>query len=359
MSTPPAISLAAVDDSFDDWDADALRYEAQAEAVRENIRCGKPATPLTKMALAPAIVPSTGRSIASLEPMPHRTRTGLYPALATRSALFGVARADPSGPDLPLHTVPAHLHYHLEYEGPRLSVRDKSIWEAAIDLGKESGLPAGAAMPMPLRTIGDRLGLASTGGDQLDWIWDGLKRLEKARVAFDSPTGQRIAGPLLGSVEMHSGAVAVSFDPGVTKHLIGRDMQFRIDTKRRRTLGSGLARWLHDFLSSHNEPEPMDLKYLRNLCGYEAKKRRFPADLEKAMGEITQKASGLAKGFKINRSGKDSDMWTLEVTQGHEKPSFIPATRAARTGGGGSAQAKGAAAGGGTPAARRRGGVAL
>ena len=359
MSTPPAFSLAAVDDSFEDWHADALLYEAQAEAAREKIRCGKPATPLGKIALAPATSPSTGRPAESLEAMPRRKNTGLYPALATRSALFGVARADPSGADLPLHAVPAHRHYHLECEGPRLSVRDKSIWEATIDLGKESGLPAGAATPMPLRTIANRLGLASTGGDQLDWIWDGLKRLERVRVIFDSPTGQRIAGTLLGSVEMQGGAVAVSFDPDIAKHLIGRDMQFRIDTKRRRTLDIGLARWLHDFLSSHNEFEPMDLKYLRSLCGYEAKKRRFPADLEQAMEEVTQKASGLAKGFKINRSGRDSDMWTLEVTQGDEKPSFVPATRAARTGGGGPAQAKGAAAGGGTPVARRRGGVAL
>lgn len=360
MTTTPT-QPAAPDEGWGNY-LEEMAAELAAKAAAKQGTAGnakQAATP--KLYLASAAMPAaqaTSLVLAapaqSFDPMPNRRKTGHYPALASRSALFGIGRPRPNDPDLPLAPMAAHANYHLEYEGPRLTLHDKAVWEAAIDLAKASGRLAGADVSIPLRAIATQMKLASSGGPQLDSIWGRIKRLERARVSFTTPTGHRVNGALLGSATKQGQSVAIAFDPAIARHLLGRgDDQFAIDAARRRLLGSGLAQWAHDFISMQNDVATLDLRHLRRLCGYEGEKRHFSAALDKALEEVACNAPTLLKSHKINRNGQDSDDWTVDMAKGTEEPSFASATRPRKP------AANGAPSAPATPPKKRRGGVAL
>lgn len=260
--------------------------------------------------------------------LPHAAKADLFPAIFSRSALFRVSGADDSAiaPDAsdPGIVIAAQGGVNLRIKGPWPRMRDKAVWEVALEMAKASP-DASAPIPVSLSKFADRLGYADKGSDTLAWIWTSLRRLSLCQVEFDSPSpsGQPLVGNLLAAARETTFGKEIAIDPAFASRLLDEDFQFVIDRARRATLSTALARWLHDFLSTHSGPRrPLDVPYLRALCGYAGKNKRFPNELERALVELAQKAPGILSSHSFSKPTRSSDGWTVSLVYGQEKRRF-------------------------------------
>lgn len=263
-------------------------------------------------------------------PMPQKL--GRYPGLLARSAVFRIGRA---GAEIERSEIACYgSEYGAVYEGPRLGMRDKSIWEYALRAAKEQG-HAGVEMPLPTTCIAAAIG-GGDSGPALARIGDSLLRLSHARIDYRLPGGCSGSASLLGSARKTPAGWRISFDPGLVA-LLGEDKQFEIDTDRRKLLSSDLAKWLHDFMSTHKSGYAggFKLRDLAELCGWRSDAGKFPSRLREALGELSRHCPALVKSFEIQGGKRDSSMWRVHIDKGPEPECFeVPAkkTRLAKPG---------------------------
>jgi hypothetical protein len=126
---------------------------------------------------------------------------------------------------------------------------------------------------------------------------------------------------MLASARREGKARLVALDPGFALALYTHDMRGLVDAKRRARLPTSMARWLHDFVASHEQnPEPFTLAYIRGLCGYAGAPRRFPALLDEALRDLAKAAPELLEAHAIDRRSRSSDKWGITMTRGSERP---------------------------------------
>jgi hypothetical protein len=299
--------------------------EGDADLAAPARQIGEPlAAAPAKRRKGPARV-EAGRPVLTL---PHASKLDLIPAVFSRGALFRVGGSDDKPIAAPAGkaatAIEAQGGINLTLAGPWPRMRDKAVWEIAIEMAKASP-DAGSPIPVNLSEFAKRLGYVDKGGATLDWIWASLLRLSHCRVEFDSPsaTGPRLAGKLLLSARKMGARMEIEIDPAFLPRLLGEDFQFFIDRERRARLSTALARWLHDFLSTHStQSRPFGLPYLRGLCGYGASKRRFPADLDRALAELVLVAPEILASYSFDKATRSSDRWTLALVCGVEKRRF-------------------------------------
>lgn len=283
-----------------------------------------PSTKPKKLRRGPARMAAPAPGIA----LPHASKLDLFPAVFSRSALFRVSGSDDPAEPAQRGAVPVAIDAQggvsLTLLGPWPRMRDKAVWEIALEMAKGS---ANAASPLPvnLSEFATRLGYADKGGQTLDWIWASLRRLSFCQVALESPSssGPRLAGSLLLAARESGGRKEIEVDSTFASRLLGEDFQFAINRARRATLSTALAQWLHDFLSTHStQGRPFDLPYLRSLCGYGLDKRRFPAELEKALAHLADKAPEVLASYSFEKGTRSSDGWRVALVCGPEKRRF-------------------------------------
>lgn len=253
-------------------------------------------------------------------PIPNHNKLNHYPGLFHRSGLFSVGRA---GDGHRTEEVKSQGRYGLAVDGPSLSMHDKAVWEAVIDIAKERGHDLSKPLRTSLSEIARKCGAEFTGSRTTAAVREGLGRLSRTNLECSLDQAGRVKGRILAGVEIGSHGASVSFDPELMAALLGADFNFHIDIQRRGLLSGSLARWMHDFLSTHSQSRPMTLKYVRELCGYTSDPKRFPAALADAMEELMSKAPGLVSAFDIDRKTRTSDFWTLQIVRGPELPKFV------------------------------------
>ena len=261
--------------------------------------------------------------------MPMRDKPEHFPAFMSRSALFRAGRSGDSSTrgdaDIPAQGCA------IRTVGARLSMRDKAIWEVAIQLAKEQSQDMSKPYFVSLRDVSKRLGDSNMGGDALEAIWQGLVRLCSVTIHFTA-RGTSGAGSMLSTAVKKDGKCYIRLNPDFVLPALANDIQFRIRSKRRNALSMALSQWLHDFLSTHTEARDLDVGYLRSLCGYDGPAKNYPAKLRQAMAELASKVPELVASFEIVRCGRNSDGWKLRIVRGAEKPEFTMPTSTARTG---------------------------
>lgn len=257
--------------------------------------------------------------------VPNRAKTDHFPGFMSRSALFRAAQTSNLVEEQPVQ-IPAQ-GCSIQVLGPRLSMRDKAVWEIAIQLAKETSIDMSQPFTISLREFVRRLGETDTSGAGLESIWQCLRRLSLARISFDIKGHCTGHGSIFSTAIKRAGVCYVRLNPDFVAQALTRDIQFKIDSPRRNSLAMHLAQWLHDFFSTHDPfKRDMDIAYLRNLCGYSGPKRNFPAKLQSAMTELSKAAPGLIQSFELIKATRDSDQWLLKVTRGSEIPRFeLPA----------------------------------
>ena len=265
---------------------------------------------------------ATTNAPAIPSPIPFKDKPGHYPALFHRSTLFGVARADAAS----IRTgegVKAQGEYDLVASGPRLTLHDKSVWEALVDIAKEQDHDLAKPLRTSLSEVARRCGAKFTGSRVTKAVSDGIQRMCMTSLTVRLGGAGIVSGRLLAGFTSDSHGTSIHFDPGLATALLGSDLNFKIDAARRRSLDTALAQWLHDFISTHGEGRSITLGYLRELAGFEANAKRFPANLNAAILDLKEHAPGLVLGFSITKSTRSSDHWTLSIQRGPEAPSFV------------------------------------
>lgn len=306
-------------DDYDDWDESEYAWQPAPAPV--------PSGPSKGARLAPN---KSTRPIVEAETIgpsvPHKRKPKNFPGFIARSALFRV-----SAPNEEFGS-PTEVKAQgcvLILSGPKLSMRDKHVWETAIQIAKERSPRIGDAFEIELRDLAKRMGSSNFGGRALASLWDSLEKLARCRVEFQIGESCTGVGSLLATAFRENGRLYLRLNPDFAIPALSGDKQFLFDQARRSKLSSSLGQWLHDFFSTHKESRGMDLLYLRALCGYEGVPRNFPGKLRSAMQELIEVAPSLVSSFEIEETGRCSNSWKLKVVLGEEKPSFLPAQRIA------------------------------
>lgn len=251
--------------------------------------------------------------------LPHRSKPDQYPAFMARSALFSASKHGAALP--PATALKAQGNYGLRVGGPRLGMRDKAVWEAAMQVAKETN-DISQDIPVGLADLARRLGLEEANGATCAWLRDSLARLAQTDVEVELQSQTR-AGKLLASARVGGRACAIRLDLTLSLSILEEDFQFNINSSRRRSLNGSLAQWLHDFISTHSAyGGRITLAYLRELCGFEGQSKRFPSLLNAALVELAKKAPELVVGHSFKKVGRSSDKWEVDIQRGQEMPSF-------------------------------------
>lgn len=282
----------------------------------------KRSAPQSPIATAP-LTPSSPQ--ASSPPMPHKSRPAHFPGFIARSAMFRVTRQNKILPQLTQISIAGGS---MSICGPLLCMRDKAVWETAIQIAKERANNVGEAFDIELRDFARRMGSSDHSGKALDSIWASLERLAQVRVEFEIIKEKcKGIGSLLASAIKTGGRAYVRLNPDFALAALVGGKQFRFNTARRNALPSSLAQWLHDYYTTHKIAEEVDLKYLRGLCGYDGVARNFPTKLREAMDELTNAAPSLIESYSVIDTTRSSDAWKLLVVFGSETPEFLPPGR--------------------------------
>lgn len=267
-----------------------------------------------------------------------------FPSMFARSSIFRVGRG--KGLVLPPQEIATYARLRVVFEGPRLTMRDKRVWEQAVAAAKQHGF-SGDEFELSLSSLARALNAAPTGA-ALRSIVESLERLAKARIKYVIDERARGEAALLGSFLKRPGSGwRVSLDPGLHAAMF-EDLQFPTNLARRERLSTDLARWLHDFFATHKKgyEEGIPVETLRRLCGYDAEACHFPKFLRGALAELTEVAPELIAAFRIQRVGRHGKDWKAFVTRGSEVAAFkLPAEDERRSRARASHKAKGAGKG--------------
>lgn len=258
----------------------------------------------------------------SCVPIPFANKPGHFPGLMQRSSLFSVGRTS-RGADSLGSTPKSQGSYNLAVTGPRLSMHDKALWEALVDIAKERNHDLTQPLRTSLSDIARRCGATFTGSRTTTAAREGLERLVKTQITCQIGQAGTVTGRLLGDCQFTPHGTIAMFDTDFAATLLGSDLNFQVNLATRRELDSSLAQWMHDFMSTHSETRSLTFKHLRELCGFGAQAKRFPASLLAAMDELKTKAPGIVAGYSVTKTTKDSDWWELRITRGSDLPKFV------------------------------------
>lgn len=283
-------------------------------------------------AAAPVGVATQGSTTAqqALAAWPPRDRVGLYPSLFSRSALFQVGRGKRGARWPATRKVACQGEHELEATGPRLSTRDKAVWEFAIDRARAAG-QIGEEFELPLRACALALGAKKDRSSKsLDRVFESLERLASTQLDFKFASGESGSCKLLARAAMRGKACVVALDPALGA-LLAADFLFEIDVARRQKLGSDIAKWLHDFHSTHEQFDGTFLVgTLRELCGYEAQEGHFSGQLVAALNDAKASAPGIVAGFEVSKPKAKAGAWKVSVARGDAAARFEMPERARR-----------------------------
>lgn len=313
----------------DDWDLPQAPRPTAIETTTKTKSTSKKSPAVVSVAQSSAPDPTIASSRLATT-LPHRSKVDHYPAFLARGALFSASKhASPLAPNTPIKSQGS---YNMRASGGRLRMRDKAVWEAAMQVAKESG-DAGRDIPVSLSDLARRMGLQNPNGATLAWIWASLERLARTNVEV-TLHGQVHAGRMLESATSDGRAHTIRVDLAWTIAILEQDFQFKLNSARRHMLSGSLAKWLHDFVSTHaSYDRKLTIGYLRDLCGFDGQSRRFPSLLDAALLELSTTAPELIAGHTVKKIGRSSDKWELDIKRGQESPSFCkPKARATLSG---------------------------
>jgi hypothetical protein len=315
---------------WDDWPTEEPGYAPPSAAPCVGAMAPSKSALYSPAATAPAW--GEKRSVAApmavpALPFPCHARPSHFPTLFARSGLFSAQRQPRAGAT-PTQTlvIKGQMHHSVEFEGPRLSMNDKAVYEAVVRLAKARKQDLRAPMRSSLTAIANEMGWSAHGGRDLDWVGRGLERLAQSTVCLQLSNKSRETGKLLESVTKDALGIEIAFDSTFALAAFGDGQQFRIDSARRARLGSPLAQWLHDFLSTHKEGHPLTLSYLQELCGSEASRKRFCRALREAAASLCVIAPELVTSFVIDDFRRSSEDWTIKFQRGAEACDFFSAS---------------------------------
>jgi hypothetical protein len=153
----------------------------------------------------------------------------------------------------------------VNFKGEQLNQDDLTLWMALIHLTK--GKPLGSAVTLSAHSILKAMDL-STGGDQHKQLHEGIRRLNGGSVQI-THLKKKYIGTLIKEAfqDEETGHYAIVLNPNLIQ-LFGDTQWTAVDWQQRLVLRrKPLAQALHAYFSSHKNPFPVTLEFLRKLTG--------------------------------------------------------------------------------------------
>ncbi|PMS16546.1 hypothetical protein C0Z18_23625 [Trinickia dabaoshanensis] len=262
----------------------------------------------------PGIVRATGRGFAPAADWP--IGLPMVPNLVSRSALFSCVRTVvPNEPDEDASAprivgvviekrVASTSQYKVVYRGEVLNQADGEVWQVAILTARQAGaagLPVTFSLNEWCRVLNRRENDQRTNTA----IVRSLKRLMGAFLMVENrESGEDVWVNLIERVKRDptSGRYMISINPLIVS--LFTDDVTEIDLRRKARLRSSLAKWMHDYFSTHSHPIPMALERLQELSGMAANTalRNVRIKVREAIEELqTCEPPLFAKGTVIER----------------------------------------------------------
>jgi hypothetical protein len=225
----------------------------------------------------PGIVRASGRGFAPAADWP--IGLPMVPNLVSRSALFSCVRTvvpneqdeDAAVPRIVGVVIEKRVastsQYKVVYRGEVLNQADGEVWQVAILSARQAGaagLPVTFSLNEWCRVLNRRENDQRTNTA----IVRSLKRLMGAFLMVENrESGEDVWVNLIERVKRdpNSGRYMISINPLIVS--LFTDDVTEIDLRRKARLRSSLAKWMHDYFSTHSHPIPMALERLQDLSG--------------------------------------------------------------------------------------------
>ncbi|TAM29604.1 MAG: hypothetical protein EPN59_11695 [Paraburkholderia sp.] len=222
----------------------------------------------------PGIVRAAGRGFAPAADWP--ASLPMVPNLVSRSALFSCVRTVVPDEDAAASRivgvviekrVASTSQYKVVYRGEVLNQADGEVWQVAILTARQAGaagLPVTFSLNEWCRILNRRENDQRTNAA----IVRSLKRLMGAFLMVENrESGEDVWVNLIERVKRDptSGRYMISINPLIVS--LFTDDVTEIDLRRKARLRSSLAKWMHDYFSTHSHPIPIALDRLQELSG--------------------------------------------------------------------------------------------
>jgi hypothetical protein len=181
----------------------------------------------------------------------------------------------------------------IAYTGEELRQDDQDVFLQLVHMARGEDL--GKTLVITGYSVLTELGWGS-GGLSYQRLKDSVMRLRAglvivARPLKDDPSrmaeSEGFTGNLIKVFDWHGETWNLALDPRLVKLFGERDHTW-VGWEQRKKLNP-LAKWLHSFYSTHDEPFSYSVQRLRELCGSKvAELKHFRAKLKKALDELVK-----------------------------------------------------------------------
>lgn len=201
-----------------------------------------------------------------------------------RNALFGIQRERNSFNHNEELVFKCPGEIVLKYSGPELNQDDSVVWQMIVRAVRQNHVPMGSLIQLSTQDMLSALG-RSDGGINFKWLKSCMDRLSSALIHIDTPNDETKTYLLVGyKIDKKTKKIYVGISAFLYPLFIG-DLT-DIDLIRKATLKSQLARWLHDFYSSHSNPFPYSLEKIKELSRSNKQNSKFKIMIKEAIEEL-------------------------------------------------------------------------
>lgn len=255
---------------------------------------------------------------------------GGMPNVFNRSSIFAGEKADKKMIYRDQPVLSYVKDYELYYTGPELDKRDYQVFQLCLQAGKISNVEMGR----PLRIFPAewfKILKRTDNSRSRDELYNSLKKLTSANIhVLRTHKGYReeISGSLLSMakrkeiiIDNDSGLLSYGKSKRDTKWLIAINPYTKdlflgdltlLDIHRSSQIKSCLGLWLYDFYSSHNEPIPLSISYLKDLSGSKSNLGHFTQSLKENLNKL--KEIGFLSDYEITDKSRTEKMLSVNKT---------------------------------------------
>lgn len=217
------------------------------------------------------------------------------PNAVLRGALFSVSTERES---FKIATLIASVEgIEIRFQGTRPNQSDLDVWEMLLHLARLQ--PLSSEIQFTSHSLLKELG-RGTGGKDHEELKQQIRNLALGGAEITwTKERKTFGGTLISSFfrDEDTGLYVVKFNRDFGK--LYSSGHTSIDWDERKSLGrNNVAKWLHGFYSSHEQPYPYKVETLQRLCGSASPRREFRRLLRIALGKLVD--LGTITSWKID-----------------------------------------------------------
>lgn len=213
----------------------------------------------------------------------------VIPNAFIRSALFGMVKKG-ARKFIDNEEIIAMKQYKITYRGDALDQNDLEVWDTLIYLAKSSAIDD--KIETSIYRILQGIGLQTNTGTNTKAVIARLSRLQGGQLSLNGKTPENKKILYVGSLiddftYSDDGKLVIRFNKKLSNLFTENDYTF-IDNNTRMLLeNSQITKWLFHLYSSHNNPIPLTLDFLKQLARSTMVLSDFRKQIRKAINELS------------------------------------------------------------------------